>query len=90
MAADTRAVSVATTATRLDTEAETDSVHGSSISVYNNGAATVYLGESDVATTTGYPVAAGEHYAEDIDPSVGLYGIVASGTVEVRVRETGI
>lgn len=90
MATDSRAVSVTTSATRLDTSSETDLARGSSIAVYNNGAATVYLGESDVTTSIGYPLAAGQHYAEDLDPGETLYGIVASGTVEVRVREVGI
>lgn len=90
MALDPRAVSVATTATRIDTEVETDRAPGSSVAVYNNGAATVYLGDADVTTAVGYPVAAGEHFSIDLDTSEALFGIVAAGTVEVRVLEQGI
>ena len=90
MALDPRAVSVATTATRIDTSSETDLARGSSVAVYNNGAATVYLGDADVTTSIGYPLAAGAHFAIDLDPAEALYGIVASGTVEVRVLEAGI
>lgn len=90
MALDPRAVSVATTATRIDTSSETDMARGSSVAVYNNGAATVYLGDDGVTTANGYPLAAGSHMSIDLDPSEALYGIVASGTVEVRVLEAGI
>ena len=90
MATDARAVSVGTTATRLDTASETDNVRGSSVAIYNNGASTVYVGPSDVATADGYPLAAGEHLSVDVDDADGIYGIVASGTVEVRVLETGV
>lgn len=58
MAVKTRAVSVADTATRLDTTDETDSVSGSSLAFYNNGASTIYVGGSDVSTANGAPVAA--------------------------------
>lgn len=86
-----RAVTVTTTATRLDTIDETDSVAGSAWSVYNNGSATIYIGGSDVTTANGTPVAAGEHYAADLGTvAEAVYGIVASGTVEVRVFETGV
>lgn len=91
MAINVRAVSVATTATRLDTAAETDTQPGSAVAVYNNGSATVYLGDSDVTTATGFPLAAGSSMAFEFDVSKdALYGIVASGTVAVRVLETGI
>lgn len=91
MATKSRAVTVATTATRLDTTDETDSVSGSSIAVYNNGSAIVYVGGSDVTTANGAPVAASSWGPSlDLDPGEAWYGIVASGTVEVRVLESGI
>lgn len=97
MAVSSRAVSVATTATRLDTSTETGGQRGSSIAIYNNGSATIYLGGSTVTTATGTPVAAGtwgpgielEGGAGDVQHE-GLYGIVASGTVEARVLESGV
>lgn len=88
MTVNSRAVSVATTATRLDTSDVTPSSQG--LSVYNAGAATVYLGGAGVTTSTGYPVAAGEHLSADLGQSDALYGIVAADTVAVRVLEVGI
>lgn len=90
MADRNAAVSVTTTATRLDTSSETDSVSGSDIALYNAGAVTVYLGKDDVTTANGMPLAAGAYWSESLDAASGLYGVVASGTCEVRVRETGI
>lgn len=90
MALTSRAVSVATTATRLDTVDETDSVFGSSVAVHNNGAATVFVGGSSVTTAAGFPVAAGTSVSLDVQTAEGLWGIVASGTVEVRVLEVGV
>jgi hypothetical protein len=92
LAVKSRAVSVATTATRLDsTTDQDDASSGQAVAVYNNGASTVYLGGSAVTTATGAPVAAGAWGPGfDLTISDQLYGIVASGTVEVRVIETGI
>ena len=96
MAIDARAVTVETTATRLDTADETDSVAGSAVAVYNNGSVTVYVGDSGVTTSNGFPLAAGSSMSFEIDtepgdlPGDALYGIVASGTAEVRVLELGI
>lgn len=91
MAVSSRAVTVGTTATVLDTEGDTDTRVGSSIAVYNNGASTLYLGGSGVTTTNGVPVAATSWGpAFDLGAQDRLYGIVASGTVDVRVIETGI
>lgn len=45
------------------------------------GGSTVFLGGSDVTTATGFPIAAGEAFCDDLDMRDGeLYGIVASGT----------
>jgi hypothetical protein len=92
MAASSRAVTVTTTATRLDsTTDDADGPFGQGLAIYNNGSATIYLGGSDVTTANGSPVPAGtwgpgfEMHQQD-----ELYAIVASGTVEVRVLEVGI
>lgn len=89
MAIDNRAVSVATTATRLDGDAEGRAA--SAVAVHNNGASTVYLGDSGVTTANGFPLAAGASVSFEMDDQGDtLYGIVASGTVEVRVLEVGV
>ncbi len=57
-----------------------------SVIVYNNGSVTVYLGGSDVTTTTGLPLPAGTPYSADL-ASADLYAIAASGTADIRVME---
>lgn len=92
MAVKTTAVTVATTATRLDTVAESDDRSGSSMAPYNNSGVTVYVGGADVTTANGAPVPAaswGPAFNE-IGTGEGVYGIVAAGTAEVRVLEQGI
>ena len=87
MAAKGTRVSVATTATKLNA-AGTDNVSGASILVRNRGAASVFLGASDVTTATGYELLADESLALDLNEDV--YGICASGTVACHVLETGV
>jgi hypothetical protein len=58
-----------------------------SIEVYNNGSNTVFLGNSSVTTSTGMPLVAGGNKAYDLDDSVVLYGITASGSSDVRSLE---
>lgn len=83
-----RAVSVLSTATRLDTT--TEQWDQSSLVFYNNGSETVYLGGSGVTTATGVPVSAGQ-FSPSIDSGKdAIYGIVATGPCEVRVLEAGI
>lgn len=89
MALNSRAVSVTTSATRLDT-VDSANVSNQSASVYNAGSATVYLGPAGVTTATGYPLTAGEHFAVDLGEFEVLYGIVATGTAEVRVLEVRV
>lgn len=95
MAVRSTAISVGTTATALDLADDSgDSQSGESTLVYNDGAATVYLGGPAVTTsgaTKGIPVTAGA-YGPGLDLNSGdrLYGIVASGTVSVLVFEVGV
>lgn len=98
MAVKSTAVTVATTATRLDTAVEavsstrSDAIAGQGVLVWNDGAATIYLGGSDVTTANGVPVPAGtwSPAIELAELGEGLYGIVASGTVAARVLESGV
>jgi hypothetical protein len=92
MAVKSRAVTVTTTATRLDsTTDQDDGMSGSSLAIYNASAATVYVGGSDVTTSIGCPVAA-TSWGPGFDLGTGdaLYGIVAASTSEVRVIEAGV
>lgn len=89
MAGSDRAVTVTTTATRLDTPEPSGEA---AISVYNAGAATVYIGTSAATTTaTGTPLPPGLSWAANgLDSTETIYAIVATGTCEVRVMELGI
>lgn len=92
MAITSRAVSVTTSATRLDTvDDTTDAQAGESLAVYNGSTSVVYIGGSTVTTATGTPIGPtswGPGF--DLQTGDGLYAIVASGTAEVRVIETGV
>jgi hypothetical protein len=60
------------------------------IAIYNNDAATttVYIGGSDVTTTNGFPLTTScPAISLDLDNTVIMYGIVASGTADVRTLE---
>lgn len=56
--------------------------------IHNNGNFAIYLGNSDVTTSDGLPLAAGEKIAFDIqgNPNVVVYAI-ASTSVDVRIME---
>lgn len=59
-----------------------------SAAIYNNGAQTVYMGkDSGVTTETGFPLLSGGAI-EDDDSNDAWYGVVASGTADLRVEET--
>ncbi len=54
--------------------------------LYNAGSATVYIGGSDVTTSTGMPLPAGASVT--LDTTAAIYGIAASGTQTIGVTET--
>lgn len=91
MGFDARKVSVTTTATKIATgfDHSGGTSNASGVLVKNTHAsATVYLGGATVTTDEGYPLAAGEALpVGDIGDGDNLYGIVASGTADVRVLE---
>ncbi len=63
----------------------------------NNGSNTVFLGDVDVAISTGFPILAGKEYSpQEIahksfrgQNGDRLYGVVATGTEDVRVLIEG-
>lgn len=83
----TAAVSVGTTATKLNTFSDDNRADFDAL-IYNNGASTVYVGGSDVTAASGIPLAAGLSLSVRVESD--LYGIVASGTVECRVGSMGV
>lgn len=77
-------VSVAQTATALPVTA----LKGrKTILITNNTDEKLYLGDSSVATNTGLPIELGQTFAADITENIVIYGIVASGTSDIRVME---
>jgi hypothetical protein len=77
------AVSVATTATALPASAL---AARRVLWVYNNGAATIFLGPAGVTTSNGFPLLPGQSVSLEVGPLV-IYGIVATGTVNARIME---
>ncbi len=62
-----------------------------SMIIKNEGSNTIYLGGSTssnvVAVADGYKLNAGDEKPFDVGDDIVLYGIVANGTVELRVLE---
>jgi len=57
------------------------------LTIRNNGSNTIFIGGSGVTTTDGYPLKPNESMDIDLDAGATLYGIVASGTEDLRVLE---
>ena len=80
-----RNITVATSATPLPDEVLSNR---RSLVIYNNSSVTVFVGGSDVTTTNGMPVPASSYSpALDASPNLILYGIISTGTANVRVLE---
>ena len=76
-------ITVATTATRLDSNINASRVN---IIIRNRGSQPVYLGAADVTTSTGFQLDIGESLtAEEVRALPGLFGIVAATTAVVHV-----
>lgn len=89
MAARGTRVNVATNPTRIG-GAGNDSVAGAALLIRNRGAASVFLGASDVTTATGFELLADESLPVDLNEGEALYGICAAGTVACHVLEVGV
>lgn len=79
------AMTVGTTATRIPT---VGLAYRRTIAIRNNGASTVFLGESSgVTVATGFPLKPDEIFHADATGDVPVYGISDSSSVDVRVME---
>lgn len=89
MAIEIAAVTVATTATALAAGGGEGrgSVTTITVKPAAAGGAEVYLGPAGVTTATGLPLGGGISFS--LIAADSLYGIVATGTVAVRVMEHG-
>ncbi len=77
------AVTVTTSATPLPTN---PFEYRRALVIHNNGASTIYIGGSNVTTSTGLPLDSGEKIAFDIMGLVTVYAIAGSST-DVRILE---
>lgn len=85
-------VTVATTATALNTALTKNGNPTMTMSIQvPTGGATVYVGASDVTTTTyGYAIAAGGVLTIEMGQDEVLYGIVAASTQAVYILKQGV
>lgn len=92
MAVKSSRVVVGTTATLLNPTGESDYYTGQSVML--QGATAFFIGGPDVTTANGFPVLAGVPLAVDLQRYNGtdekIYGVVATGSVEVSVLQQGV
>ena len=88
------AVSVGVSATQIQASVPNASVQQSrfdrkNIFIFNNGAGPLYIGFDNQVTTAnaGIIVPAGQSFSADYGENVAIWGISASGTLDVRVAE---
>lgn len=55
--------------------------------IFNNSSVTIYIGDSGVTTSTGFPLGAGAAMYLDVSDDVDVYAIAASGSNNVRILE---
>lgn len=65
-----------------------DNIYKVGLLIKNPSSVTVYIGGSDVDTTIGYPIGAGETLAIDLGQGDALYGVVASGSHTINLIRT--
>lgn len=56
-----------------------------SVLIRNPSAVSVYIGGSDVTTSTGFEVAAGDAISYILDPLDSIYGVVAASTQTMHI-----
>lgn len=77
-------VTVTTNGVKLLSAAGDASYQQSAVIKVPTGGTTIYVGDSDVDTTNGFPVAAGESLSVDLVGSE-VYAVVTTGTQAVNV-----
>lgn len=84
MALSSANVVVANTATLVHSSAVGQKGRPEAIIVHNDGANIIYLGGSNVTTSNGMPIIVDAYVSIDLQQGDNLYGIVASGTENLR------
>lgn len=80
MALTTDVITVADTATLIAT---IPSIWGNVLLTNLDASVTLYIGPSTVTTADGKSILPGESFGDNFAPGDDIYGIVASGTIEV-------
>ena len=87
----TTTLDVSTTAIKLPASPLADR---NSLEIHNLGSSTLYIGKDNtvtadavIGTTSGKEIDGGSFWSIDITEDIELYGIVASGTVRIKVTE---
>lgn len=77
-------VSITTTSTEI---ASSPLLERKAFALYNNSTSTVFIGGSSVSSSDGYPLRPKESITIDLGDGLSIYGIVSSGTADVRYLE---
>jgi hypothetical protein len=85
MALRTSQITVGTTPVELSVK----DIGGSSIIMQAPAASQMWVGDSTVTPTTGYPVPAGQALSMDLE-NERIYGVLASGSGTAYVMRTGV
>ena len=88
-----RRVSVGTTHTKLNyspSQQASGRLHRHLIRVPSGAGASVFIGGSNVTTSTGLELAPGESVSVVLERDEDIFGIVASSTETVHVLSTGV
>jgi hypothetical protein len=90
MAVKSPQVSVGTSATRVDTQADKDMIEGQYWSCYNKGPNRIWLGDSTVVVGVGIPVEMGATAEQFLPPGSKLYAIAEISASTVNTLQVGV
>lgn len=91
MAVRSSVLTVGTTAAQIAPGTDTDNPGYRDVAVQNTSQVTIYLGGSDVTSTTGFPLAPGAGLTfDDVQPGSRPFAVVASGSATLAVLEVGV
>jgi len=82
-------ITVTTTATKLN-GTDTNRISGSSLVIRNKGEVSIFLGNTDVLSSTGFELEVGESITLDLSTGDNIYAITASGTCVCHILALGV
>lgn len=80
-------VTVGTSPTRLDSDADTNA--SASVGIRNRGSVPIYIGDWDVTASTGYQLDPQGAMRFDVRAKDSVWAVTASGTAEVHRIQLG-